>query len=71
MGLEDLPQAHTCFFTLDIPPYKTLEIMTKKIKIAIEMCGEIDTDYGANHIQDEDGNGNNGYSDYSDSEEEE
>jgi len=30
--------------------------MTQKIKGAIELCGEIDTDYGANNIADEDGN---------------
>jgi E3 ubiquitin-protein ligase HERC1 len=27
-----LPQAHTCFFTVDFPEYKTLEMMTKQAK---------------------------------------
>jgi len=39
--------------------------MTKKIKLAIELCGEIDTDYNPNNIADEDGNRGGGYgSDY-------
>jgi hypothetical protein len=59
MGDTALPESHTCFFTLDCPPYKTLELMTKKFKTAIEMCGEIDGDYGANSIADEDGDGGN------------
>lgn len=45
-SLDELPQAHTCFFTIDIPPYDNLEHMTKKFKTAFELCGEIDTDYG-------------------------
>lgn len=55
-----LPEAHTCFFTLDCPPYKNIEMMTKKFKTAIELCGEIDGDYGADSIADEDGNGGDG-----------
>lgn len=56
MGADALPEAHTCFFTVDIPEYESLEIMTKRFKTAIELCGEIDADYGANDIADEDGN---------------
>jgi E3 ubiquitin-protein ligase HERC1 len=41
---DSLPLTHTCFFQIDIPPYSSLEIMTKRFKTAIEFCGEIDTD---------------------------
>ena len=39
-----LPQSHTCFNTLDLPPYTTEEAMRKRIITAIQFCGEIDTD---------------------------
>jgi hypothetical protein len=45
-----LPESHTCFFTLDCPPYKSIEVMTKKFKTAIELCGEIDGDYNPANI---------------------
>jgi len=62
---DSLPEAHTCFFQLDIPQYENIEIMTKRVKTAIELCGEIDTDYGAGNIADEDGNrGEGGDDDY-------
>ena len=53
---DALPEAHTCFFQVDIPEYESLEIMGKRFRTAIELCGEIDTDYGANNIADEEGN---------------
>jgi E3 ubiquitin-protein ligase HERC1 len=56
MAEDALPEAHTCFFTVDIPEYESLEIMTKRFRTAIELCGEIDADYGADDIADEDGN---------------
>lgn len=40
-----LPEAHTCFFTLDLPRYSTLEILEQKLKYAIYNTKEIDTDY--------------------------
>lgn len=43
-----LPVAHTCFFTIDLPNYSSEEVMKKKITIAMEFCGEIDGDGGAN-----------------------
>ena len=55
-----LPKAHTCFFMIDIPNYKTYEIMESKIKYAIETCGEIDDDYSASSIRDEDDDAENG-----------
>jgi len=30
--------------------------MSKRFRTAIELCGEIDTDYGATNIADEEGN---------------
>lgn len=59
------PIAHTCFFSVDVPPYETLEIMTEKFKYAMESCGEIDGDYGEQGIRpensDDEGNGGGGY----------
>mmetsp|Transcript_117616 Transcript_117616/g.216540 ORF Transcript_117616/g.216540 Transcript_117616/m.216540 type:complete len:502 (+) Transcript_117616:3-1508(+) len=37
-GVEGLPQAHTCFFQLDMPPYPTEEIARAKIHFAISNC---------------------------------
>jgi E3 ubiquitin-protein ligase HECTD3 len=39
-----LPQSHTCFFRVDLPRYSTDEICKKKILLAAEYCGAIDTD---------------------------
>ena len=44
MNDQALPQAHTCFFSVEIPKYKTDKIMRDKILTAITLCGEIDTD---------------------------
>lgn len=55
MAENSLPKSHTCFFQIDIPAYKTYEILVEKIKYAIETCGEIDDDYGG--AGDEDGDG--------------
>jgi hypothetical protein len=41
---EQLPVAHTCNEELDLPKYSSLEIMTKKVKLAMSLCGEIDDD---------------------------
>lgn len=38
------PQAHTCFFQLDIPNYADDEICYKRLVEASTFCGEIDTD---------------------------
>lgn len=60
LSADALPQAHTCFFTIDLPEYKDKDIMKKRITTAIELCGEIDTDYGAGQIRDEEGAGGRG-----------
>jgi len=39
-----LPEAHTCFFQLDLPRYTTDEICRSKIMYAIHSCGSIDND---------------------------
>lgn len=44
MDKEALPQAHTCFFSVDIPKYASEKIMRQKILTAITLCGEIDMD---------------------------
>jgi len=38
------PVAHTCFFSLELPRYSTLDIMKEKIRYAIYNCQEIDGD---------------------------
>lgn len=54
-----LPKSHTCFFQIDIPEYKSYDVMVDKIKYAIETCGEIDDDYSPDNIGDENAEGNN------------
>ena len=44
MNKKGFPQAHTCFFSIDLPEYPTEKIMREKLLTAITMCGEIDTD---------------------------
>ena len=44
MDKTGFPQAHTCFFSIDLPDYPTEKIMRAKFLTAITMCGEIDTD---------------------------
>ncbi|KAK3995772.1 hypothetical protein QBC44DRAFT_13292 [Cladorrhinum sp. PSN332] len=34
--ITNLPKAHTCFNRLDLPPYKTLEMLQNKMTIAVE-----------------------------------
>lgn len=53
MDKTGFPVAHTCFFSIDVPVYESLEIMTEKFKYAMTMCGEIDADYGEQGIRPE------------------
>ena len=39
-----LPVTHTCFFTIDLPPYHTKEVMKDKLLYAITHCTAIDLD---------------------------
>jgi len=50
-----LPHSHTCFFTIDLPPYSTKPIMREKIVYAITHCQAIDLDrvVGAEGWEDE------------------
>ncbi|KAL1835467.1 hypothetical protein VTJ49DRAFT_6671 [Mycothermus thermophilus] len=34
--INNLPKAHTCFNRLDLPPYKTLEMLQQKLTMAVE-----------------------------------
>ena len=38
------PVAHTCFFSLELPRYSTIEIMREKLRYAIFNCEAIDGD---------------------------
>ena len=38
------PLAHTCFFSLELPSYSSLEIMKNKLRYAIYNCQAIDGD---------------------------
>lgn len=44
MDKTGFPQAHTCFFSIDMPCYPNDKIMRQRLLTAITMCGEIDTD---------------------------
>ena len=39
-----LPVSHTCFFSIELPKYSTLEIMKSKLRYAIANCISIDGD---------------------------
>ena len=38
------PVAHTCFFSLELPRYSSLELMKQKLRYAIFNCEAIDGD---------------------------
>jgi hypothetical protein len=38
------PVAHTCFFSLELPAYKTLDLMKEKLRYAFNNCMAIDAD---------------------------
>ena len=39
-----LPKSQTCFFTLKLPHYTSLEVTRQKLTTAIEMCSTMDAD---------------------------
>jgi len=41
---ESLPVSHTCFFSLELPRYSTIEILREKLTYAIMNCVAIDVD---------------------------
>jgi len=48
-----LPEAHTCFFTVDIPTYSSYKIMREKLLYAITWTHAIDTDYNPSDDEEE------------------
>jgi len=48
---ESLPISHTCFFSIDLPNWTTLEIVKKKLLYAIYNCTAIDVDFNPNASQ--------------------
>ncbi|KNC55091.1 HECT domain containing 3 [Thecamonas trahens ATCC 50062] len=40
-----LPQSHTCFFSINLPPYSTAAVMAQRIRYAMTNCRAIDTDF--------------------------
>ncbi len=42
-----LPVAHTCFFSIELPRYSSLDICRRKLTLAISACTEIDADENA------------------------
>jgi len=40
-----LPSSHTCFFTLDLPNYSSIDVLRNKLLYAINNCVSIDTDF--------------------------
>jgi hypothetical protein len=47
MPKDAFPQAHTCFFQIDIPHWPKDSDCKYKLLQAITLCGEIDTDGNA------------------------
>lgn len=46
---ESLPISHTCFFSIDLPPYSSYEILRAKLLYAIYNCTAIDVDFSPNN----------------------
>jgi len=44
-GEDSLPIAHTCFFSIDLPPYSSFELCRDKLRFAIHNCQAIDIDF--------------------------
>lgn len=44
-GDEALPEAHTCFFSIDLPEYSSEETLRTKLLYAIHNCTAIDNDF--------------------------
>jgi hypothetical protein len=51
---DSFPMAHTCFFTVDLPEYTSLEAMSHKVRYAMENCTAIDIDNRAGDFAHED-----------------
>jgi hypothetical protein len=40
-----LPSATTCYFTLKLPEYSSIDVLREKLKYVIINCSEIDADF--------------------------
>lgn len=45
---DALPIAHTCFFSIDLPPYTSFKLCRAKLLYAINNCQAIDVDFNPN-----------------------
>ncbi|KAG5490798.1 hypothetical protein JKF63_00920 [Porcisia hertigi] len=50
-----LPRAATCFFAIEVPDYSTLEVMKRKLYYSIENCADMDTDFTARVVDEDEG----------------
>ncbi|KAG5489799.1 hypothetical protein GH5_00682 [Leishmania sp. Ghana 2012 LV757] len=50
-----LPRAATCFFAIEVPDYSSLEVMKRKLYYSIENCADMDTDFNARVVDEEEG----------------
>jgi E3 ubiquitin-protein ligase HERC2 len=50
-----LPRAATCFFAIEVPDYPSLDVFKNRLYYAIENCQDIDTDFRARDVDDDDG----------------
>ena len=49
-----LPQAHTCFFSIELPAYSCVDALRNKLLYAIYNCRAIDTDGDPDNMDDDD-----------------
>jgi hypothetical protein len=47
-----LPAATTCYFTLKLPNYTTVEVLKEKLRYVINNCAEIDADFAVTSTPD-------------------
>lgn len=43
---QSFPLAHTCFFSIQLPPYSSDDILRHKLLYAMYNCGSMDADVG-------------------------
>ncbi|KAG5175125.1 hypothetical protein JKP88DRAFT_144692, partial [Tribonema minus] len=42
---QQLPRAHTCFFSINLPRYSCDNVMAERLKYAMYNCIEMDADF--------------------------
>lgn len=52
---NSLPRAATCFFAIELPEYSSVDVLREKLLYAIENCLDIDTDFRARDVEEQDG----------------